>query len=76
MDEMKLDPRYVQIRKREAAEIIGVSLTEFDRLRNSDPDFPVAYKHGTRRNSPVTFRLSDIYRYSEIRMSRAERVLT
>jgi len=67
-----IDPRYVQVRKKEAARIIGVSLAEFDVLRRTDEKCPKGYKHGEGRNSPVTFRLSDIYEYSELRMKRAK----
>lgn len=67
-----IDPRYVQVRKKDAAKIIGVSVTELDVLRNTDENCPKGYKHGDGRNSPVTFRLSDIYQYSEWRMSQAK----
>ena len=66
-----IDPRYVQIWRQEAAEIVGVSPTEFDRLRKDDPKCPAGFRHGTARNSRVMFRLSDIYGYSEHRMQTA-----
>lgn len=66
-----IDPRYVQIGRQEAAEILGVSPSEFDRLRKTDPNCPRGHRHGEARNSPVLFRLSDIYGYSEHRMQTA-----
>jgi len=67
-----LDPRYVQISRQEAARILGVSPSEFNRLRQNDPDCPKGFRHGTARNSLLSFRLQDIYDYSELRMQRAE----
>jgi len=69
-----LDPRKVQISRQQAAEILGVSLATFTRLRVSDPKCPKGYKYGKYRTSTVTFRLSEIYEYNEYRMSQAERV--
>jgi len=69
-----VDPRYVQITRKEAAKILGVSMATFSRLRVGDPKCPKGYRHGKARNAPVTFRLSDIYEYNEYRMSQAERV--
>lgn len=66
-----IDPRYVQIGRQEAADIIGVSPTEFDRLRKTDQNCPSGFRNGDARNSPVRFRLSDIYAYSEHRMQTA-----
>lgn len=66
----KHDPQYVQIRKGEAARILGRSLKKFDELRANDPAFPKGVKDGTARSAPVYFRLSDIYAYSEKLMQR------
>lgn len=66
-----LDPRYVQISRKEAARILGRSPTEFDRLRKTDPDCPEGFKTGTERGARVLFRLSEVYRYSETLMERA-----
>lgn len=65
----KLDPRYVQIGRKEAAGIIGRSVPEFDRLRRTDPRCPQGYKQSDARNATVRFRLADIYEYSEALMS-------
>ncbi|MDR5858177.1 hypothetical protein FZZ93_01255 [Halomonas eurihalina] len=67
-----LDPKYVQISRKEAARILGRSPTEFDRLRKMDPDCPTGFKTGTERGARVLFRLSEIYRYSEILIERAQ----
>lgn len=67
-----IDPNYVQIRRKDAAQIIGVSVAELDRLRKVDDECPRGFQIGEGRNSPVMFRLSEIYRYSEYRMSRAK----
>ncbi|WP_328187019.1 hypothetical protein [Marinobacter sp. OP 3.4] len=67
------DPRYVQVRRQRAAEILGVSPSELDRLRKDDPDCPQGFKHSDARNSPVMFRLSDLYAYSEKRMQAAHK---
>lgn len=68
-----LDPRYVQISRQQAAEILSVSMATFNRLRVSDPHCPKGYRHGEKRNSPVTFCLADIYEYNKHRMRTAER---
>ncbi|MCK2183553.1 hypothetical protein [Halomonas getboli] len=67
-----LDPKYVQISRKEAARIIGRSPTEFDRLRKTDSDCPKGFKTGDSRGAPVLFRLSEVYRYSEVLMERAQ----
>lgn len=67
-----LDPKYVQVSRKEAAAIIGRSPTEFDRLRKDDPDCPTGFKTGTERGARVLFRLADVYRYSEKLMQRAQ----
>jgi len=69
-----IDPQYVQIRRKEAAFIVGVSIAEFDKLRKVDPACPKGFRNGKGRNSPVMFRLSDVYRYSEHRMRQSESV--
>lgn len=65
-----IDPRFVQISRKEAARILGRSLTEFDRMRKSDPDCPQGFKTGAGRSCSVLFRLSDIYSYSTALMER------
>ena len=69
-----VDPNYVLISKKQAASICGFSISEFDRRRTSDPDCPKGYKESMSRTSPVHFRLSDIYAYSELIMQRSYRV--
>lgn len=66
-----IDPRYVQISKKEAASIIGVSVSDFDKRRTEDPECPQGFKRGAARSAPVYFRLSDVYAYSEVVMDRA-----
>ena len=64
-----VDPKYVQIQRKQAAQILGVSATEFDRLRKEDPRCPKGHTRGTAKFSRVYFRLSDVYEYSEALMS-------
>lgn len=66
-----INPAFVQITKKEAANILGISITELDRRRKLDPDCPVGFKERPDRMAPVRFRLSDIYAYSQIVMDRA-----
>ncbi|SNY95512.1 hypothetical protein [Halomonas sp. hl-4] len=65
-----VDPRFVQITRKEAARILGRSPTEFDRMRKSDPECPQGFKTGADRSCSVLFRLSDVYDYSAILMDR------
>lgn len=67
-----VDPAYVQISRKQAAQILGRSPTEFDRMRRNDPRCPAGFKSGYDRSSRVLFRLSDIYEYSQQLMSEAE----
>ncbi len=66
-----VNPAYVQINKREAANILAMSERELDRRRKTDPRCPPGFKEHTGRTSPVKFRLSDIYTYSEAIMADA-----
>lgn len=66
-----IDPAYVQISKKEAAAILGMSTRTFDMARANDPDCPKGFKDIDLRTAPVKFRLSDIYAYSQARMDRA-----
>lgn len=62
-----VDPQYVRIKRKQAAEILGVSPADFDRRRKNDPRCPKAYKEISQahdRFAPVYFYLSDIYEYS------------
>lgn len=63
-----VDPRYVQIQRKQAAEILGVSPAEFDRMRKRDDRCPKGHTRGTDKFSRVYFRLSDVYAYSEALM--------
>lgn len=60
-----VNPAYVQISKKEAATILGISVTELDRRRKNDPRCPSGFKERDEKLAPVRFRLSDIYTYSE-----------
>lgn len=66
-----MNPQYVQITRTEAAKILGRSPAEFDRLRAEDDDCPKGFKEGNHRGARVRFRLSDVYRYSDVLMQRA-----
>lgn len=65
-----MDPRFVQISRTEAAKILGRSPAEFDRMRSEDSECPKGFKEGIQRGARVRFRLSDVYRYSEVLMQR------
>lgn len=67
-----INPNYVQINKKEAAGILGISQRELDRRRKSDERCPNGFKERNERVAPVRFRLSDIYAYSEAIMKDAE----
>lgn len=67
-----INPNYVQVGRKDAARILGMSLAEFNRLRQSDPECPKGFRNHEGRGAKVRFRLADIYRYSEYRMSVAE----
>lgn len=66
-----IDPAYVQISKKEAAAILGISIPELDRRRRTDSRCPVGFKESEATNASVRFRLSDVYAYSEAIMSSA-----
>jgi len=67
-----IDPRYVQISRKEAAKILGITMSTFNRLREDDPQCPAGFRYGNARNGPINYRLSDIYEYSEYRMNMAQ----
>ena len=66
-----VDPKYVQISKKDAAFVLGVSSSEFDRLRRTDILCPKGFRNHTGRGAKVRFRLEDIYKYSEARVRQA-----
>lgn len=63
------DPQYIQITKKEAATILGISVSELDRRRKFDLRCPSGFKDRDAAMAPVRFRLSDIYAYSEAIMN-------
>lgn len=63
-----INPAYVQISRKEAAAILGVSITEFNRMRKNDSRCPTGFKNSDSQFAQVKFRLSDIYVYSEALM--------
>lgn len=65
LDYKHIDPHHVQISRKQAATILGVSPSELDRLRKSDNRCPKGFKRDKERNARVYFRLSDVYAYSE-----------
>jgi len=67
-----VNPAYVQISKKEAAAILGFSVTELDNRRKTDPHCPKGFQQPGAGNNPVKFRLSDVYTYSEYLMNQAE----
>ncbi|OHV12154.1 hypothetical protein [Kushneria phosphatilytica] len=58
----EFDPHYVRIGRQQAAHILGLSLSEFDRRRRDDPRCPDGAKDSPARGSARLFRLSDIMR--------------
>jgi len=66
-----VNPAYVQIGKKEAAAILGVSVSKFDQMRKEDPECPKGFTRGDQHNSPLFFRLSDMYTYSEALMQQS-----
>ena len=72
----KFDPTYIQICKADAADILGISIQELDRRRESDDRCPNGFRD-CETFPPITrFRLSDIYAYSEVVMTQAQRAST
>ena len=69
-----VDPRFIQVKRKQAAEILGVSTATFDRMRKDDPDCPKGHIRGEAKTSQVYFRLSDIYDYSELLIQRSQSV--
>lgn len=67
-----VDPHYVQVSKQEAAAILCISVTEFDRMRKRDERCPQGFKRGTDRLARVYFRLSDVYAFSEALIEDAQ----
>ncbi|MET3999385.1 putative DNA-binding transcriptional regulator AlpA [Marinobacterium sp. MBR-109] len=68
------DPNYALITRREAASLLAMSISEFDRRRKNDPHCPKGFKDGSSRNSSVRFRLIDIYTYCEKIMNESQQV--
>lgn len=68
-----MDPEYVQVSKKEAADILGISWKSFDKRRASDKECPKGFKSGESKQSTVRFKLSDIYAYSIVLMKRSQR---
>jgi hypothetical protein len=54
-----INPAYVQIRKKEAAAILGISVSELDRRRTNDYDCPKGFKE------------RDAYTYNKLLMQRS-----
>ena len=71
LNQQIIDPAYVQTRKKEAAAILGISVSELDRRRTNDSDCPKGFKERDDRMAPVKFRLSDVYTYSKLLMQRS-----
>lgn len=58
------DPRYVQIGKKEVAQILGCSVPDVERRMKNEEDFPKPFKRTDSRNAKLRFRLSEIYAQS------------
>lgn len=71
MYQPRFNPDYVQISKPEAAEILGITIEEFENRRLSDTRCPKGFKDRENWMDPMRFRLSDIYAYSEVIMKTA-----
>ena len=71
LNQQIVNPAYVQISKKEAAAILGISVSELDRRRVNDSNCPRGFKERDDRMAPVKFRLSDVYTYSEHLMQSA-----
>ena len=70
------DPTYVQICKADAAKILGISTQELDRRRESNDLCPNGFRDWETFPPITRFRLSDIYAYSEVVMTQAQRAST
>lgn len=65
VNQLRFDPRYVQISSHEAAEILGITTEEFHNRRRSDKRCPTGFIESGQWMEPMRLRLSDIYAYSE-----------
>ena len=72
MTQPKFDPDYVQISKAEAAEILGITVADLDRRRQSDERCPKGFRDWETFPPVTRFRLSEIYTYSAIVMAQAQ----
>ena len=72
MAQIKFDPHYVQVSTAEAAEILGITIPELDRRRQSDDRCPKGFRDWETFPPVTRFRLSDIYTYSAIVMAQAQ----
>jgi hypothetical protein len=70
------DPTYVQVSKADAADILGISIQELDRRRESDDRCPNGFRDWETFPPVTRFRLSDIYAYSEVVMTQAQQAST
>jgi hypothetical protein len=61
----------VQIGKKEAATVLGISVAELDRKRANDSEYPKGFRKQYNKMALVRFRLSDVYTYSEHLMQNA-----
>lgn len=71
MNSATINPAYIQINKKDASQILGISVAELDRRRKTDKLCPTGFKSRDCQTAPVRFRLSDIYTYSEAIMANA-----
>lgn len=76
MYQPRFNPTYVQVSKLDAAEILGLTIEEFESRRQSDNRCPKGFKDCDNWMDPMRFRLSDIYTYSEIIMRSANAAST
>jgi len=72
----QFDPDYVQVSTNDAADILGISIEEFEIRRARDDDCPKGFRDWERFPPSTRFRLSDIYAYSQAIMDRANEAPT
>lgn len=68
MNQLRFDPRYVQVSLSDAAEILGITPEELHQRQQSDKRCPKGFKDREYWMEPVKFRLADVYAYSELIM--------
>lgn len=68
MNQLRFDPRYVQVSPSDAAEILGITSEEFHQRQLTDKRCPKGFKDREYWMGAMKFRLADVYAYSELIM--------